>query len=241
MGMDLSTTDPWKQGVEIRSYKIYDSGIIKIYSGEKGHEYRKLNFGEDFLTDFEVDTLTTIQFDDTKTLPSYVEMMLNPRLRGHTLQRNTDGHGSLIDVLEPVSKDRMIITAKDRFGSLLRPRNSFQGAMMSGNELRTSSDRMLNIDDFSVQYHAAPFVDNTAPELVVDSSNFINNVVVFSDRTKSEFVTMFDAPMHDALLVMTGTFTDNYVTDVQKSGACGNTYDNTPAGTDSIAFGGMLY
>ena len=44
MGMDLSTTDPWKQGVEIRSYKIYDSGIIKIYSGEKGHEYRKLNF-----------------------------------------------------------------------------------------------------------------------------------------------------------------------------------------------------
>lgn len=241
MGMDLSLTDPWKQGVEIRSYKAYDAGIIKIYSGEKGHEYKKLNFGEDFLTDFEVDTLDSIAFDDTDILPSYVEMMLNPRLRSHVLQKNVDGNGSLVDVLEPVSKDRNIVTAKDKFNSLLRPRNSFQAAMMSGNELRGISDRTLNIDDFSVQFHTAPFVDETAPELVVDASNIINNVVVFSDRQNNQFITRYDTLVYNALLVMTGSSTENYITDRQKSGACGNTFDNAPMGTDSIAFGGMLY
>lgn len=234
---DLSSSDAWKQGVEIRSFKVYDAGVVKIYSGEPGHAYRRLNFGRDFLTDV-VDE--PWEFNDTDVLPTLAELLYS-RTITRRLVTNVEGNGSLIDVLEPISKTRTIVTTLDRFGVPLKPRNGFHSALMSGNETGNMSELTLSVDDFSVVFHASPHVDNTPQDRVFDDSFVINNVIPFSDRSKVVVSHTMPTQMVAATMFMTGSSSDYYISDRQRSGNCGNTYENTPMGTDSIAFGGMMY
>ncbi len=83
----------------------------------------------------------------------------------------------------------------------------------------------------SVQPLNGFFIFDTSHRRPFDDTRYIRNTLPSSS---------YDSTLNAALSLMSGS-TDNYVSFKQKSGVAGAYYDNTPAGTDSIAFGGMTY
>lgn len=251
--IDTSAIDGYRQGVELTQIKYFDAGLAKIHAGEPGHVLRKNGFGmsRNFQTmpQFqELDYFNPVAFLRAQQLddPSLLNITF-PIITGDNEQIENyvfDG------VIEPFPIREVV-----SFFSIEAPFTSrtIKGALMQGNEDTThASDRILTVDYFEPEKHQVPYLDLV--DLIGPSGSSpqpLNGFFVFDKSTNRPFVdatyprnvsisTTYASDFAEVLSLMSGS-TDNYVSFKQKSSAAGSYYDNTPAGTDSIAFGGMTY
>lgn len=191
------------------------------------------------------------RFDPVEYLEAqYVAYTMGRSLLWKTVLDDSDSlETSLLDgILEPFA-----IRILPSFWSHSTPNDvrSLKGALMDGNEdAATASDQVETIYVYDVNIEQTPFVDKV---LEVDGTILMNSNFRTSRSDLKAFVDVRlvgnttsslgkRTPTMSAFMShMTGS-TDNYISYRQRSAACGFTYDtNVEVGTDSIAFGGMVY
>lgn len=233
--IDTFQIDGWRQGVEIRQQKHFDAGTVKIHAGEKGHVLKEASIGKNAVDDLSHDNV----YVDIRTYQDVKEFIKDGQ-RTHVIIKNIDGNGSIMGVLEPISKKRKLVTAVDSDGILLKQSNVVYGTYGNGNEnAKHANDQVVSVHVFDLSKHVIAYHDRKTPELFIDPRSNTNNVVVYSDIINQD--SNNNVAMNNAMRLMSGS-TDNYVTSKEVSGACGFYYDNNVSvGTDSIAFGGMTY
>lgn len=249
-GIDTSAYDHLLQGVSVNKSKKQVKGVLpKIGAGTEDHQIAQFNFGQP--KDFEENT----QFDDTQQKVDPQKYLEDPT----QFDPNTVGENFSLDgAIEP-------LTIRDvaSFESIESPftAHSVKGALMHGNE------DIVHRTDVMQQFIPLPRIAPTAVEPYEDSDDhfgveltgsvslpgFLTDIVrvthAFDDsriHTASlvENGDSFDEngnllSINAAILAMTGTVEDDMRPIDHKSAAAGFTYDNNPAGTDSLAFGGL--
>lgn len=252
--IDTTAVNPYRQGVEITRLKYFDAGLVKIHAGEPGHVLRKNRFGMDknFRTDptfQELDYFNPVTFLRAQELgsPLFDKIFTFPIITGD----NDQSENFVLDgIIEPFP-----IREVASFFSIEAPFQSrtVKAALMGGNsDTTTASDQVLTVDYFEPEKQQIAYLDLV--DLIGPSGSApqpLNGFFEFNKSTRRPFddarlprnipiSTTYDSTMIAALSVLNGS-TDNYVSFKQKSNAAGSYYDNTPAGTDSIAFGGMTH
>lgn len=247
--IDTRTIDAYAQGVEITSQRRYDAGMVKIWSGEPGHQTRKSRFGMDssrvFTTQFaDSDYFKPVKFIEAQASasPLWSSVITLPIIIGDNLNENDDFNG----VIEPLSIRKVVnFTSTD----LPFESHAVRGLFGNGNcDIRGGSSQVVSMLEFNEFDKDSGFLDLV--ELIGDTpmngffSDALAHIAPFKDeRLVRNMSASYYVPsdMVAALSLMTGS-TNNYVQSGFKSAACGRDYDNTTVvGTDSIAFGGMTY
>ena len=249
--INTSLIDAFRQGVEITQQKHFDAGVVKIHAGEPGHILRKNYFGEDrnfrsgsWFQDrdyFSPETYIRVQVD----LPHLAEAITFPIITSDNDQlENFVMNG----VIEPFT-----IRARASFFSMDIPFESHEvkGCIMAGNTDPTlNSDQVLSVDYFdplAEQIFYLDMVDMFSGSTVPLAGMFETrklSILPFEDKRfvrNANPSTNYDPVMSGALSLMTGS-TDSYISFKQRSQTSGFVYEsNTSVGTDSIAFGGMVF
>lgn len=252
----ISTTliDGYRQGVEMTQMKHFDAGLVKIHAGEPGHVLRKNRFGMDrnFRNDpvfEELDYFSAVTFlrAQEAASPLVLDVITFPIITGD----NDQIENFIFDgIIEPLT-----IRAEASFFGIETPfyAHSVKGGVMGGNLDQTwSSDQVLSIDYFEPDKKQVPFLDlvemiSISGSLSLATRGYFNNIKStrrpFDDSRyprNTTLSTTYVSEMDAALSLMSGS-SDNYVSFKQRAAPCGWTFDNTPAGIDSIAFGGQTY
>lgn len=265
--IDISTSDAFKQGVEINSQRSYDAGWVKIYSGEPGHILRQANFG----THNRSFSPGGVPFADKSLLsPTLIINAAPIRLDNNAdalLETIVVGDNDFINVnsldgvIEPFT-----IRAKAESSNLEFPRSAHDifGSVMCGNyDFMQASDLIMTVDEFEPRLSSAAFDDsNAANDINLFNGKATLNATITQQSTRPPFfdvnrlegdMLFFDyvaastinsldsGSIIVALEAMSGS-SDNYVTSIKRAATSGYVYDfcGTP-GTDSLAFGGMAY
>ena len=246
--------DGYRQGVELTQIKYFDAGLAKIHAGEPGHVLRRNRFGMDknFRTDPRFEELD--YFDPVKFLeaqeqaePLLLNIITFPIITGDNDQIENYVFDGVIEPL-PIREVASFFSIEVPFQS-----RTVRASLMGGNEDSThASDRVLTVDYYEPEKEQIPYLDLI--DLIGPSGSApqpLNGFFVFDKSTNRPFddsryprnvpiATTYSSNFAEALSIMTGS-TDNYVSFKQKSATSGFFYDNTPVGTDSLAFGGMTY
>lgn len=248
--IDTSALDPYRQGVEITQQKHFDAAIVKIHAGEPGHMIPRTSFAMDRtmilsnVTYKDLDYFNPEQFirrQDSETDISH--SFTFPIVIGDNY--TIDG-APLDGIIEPFT-----IRARAAFYSIEAPFESHEpkGALMAGNcDQRNASDVVASVYKKSTSDQFIEYLDmaDTFHGAIPTSGYFTweqAKIEPFIDariiRNASSSVG-YDSSMTQALNVMTGSTTDNYVPNGFVSATSGWDYGADP-GTDSIAFGGMTH
>lgn len=248
--IDTREIDPYTQGVELTSQRRYDAGVVKIWSGEPGHQLRKNRFGMDrnivagttFADSDYFNPQTYLQLQVSRS-PLWSSIITFPILVEDTDQSENDNFNG---VIEPLS-----IRKVANFSSIDVPfeAHAVRGAYGNGNiDALGTTDQVVTIFEIREREREVGFLDlvdamgNTPLNgyfdgTLVRMSPFVDQRLV---RNTSASIYM-SSDIVGYLSHMTGS-TDNYIRPGYKSATCGRDYDNiTDIGTDSLAFGGMTY
>jgi len=250
--IDTSKFDGYRQGVEMTKFSHFVDGMmVKIHAGEVGHIIRKCNFGSDYdmsnYVDYYVDNKS--KFNPITYINSQQEIILEVRERNYQVIDNDITYNYAFDgAIEPLT-----IRAKSTFSSIDFPFESHdvRGDVMSGNpNYKRASDQVCTVYEFESIPDFVPFLDLievTKTGLPI-AGYFINETTKlkpYDDIVISKTITgltgSYEIDMKTALNSMSGS-TENYLSNKQRSATTGWDYDNNVmVGTDSIAFGGMIY
>jgi hypothetical protein len=249
-GIETLKIDGYRQGVEITQLRHWDAGIVKIHAGEPGHILRKNRFGMDRNPIIpnswcqDLDNFNPVRFIQVQEEKSYLfgGVFTFPIV----VDYNDRGIDNVHDgIIEPLT-----IRSVAGFYSLETPfiAHDTKGDMMAGTSRSSiyGSSQILQIDEFDTRHTTVGFLDLVSRyESYFNTNenklNPFNDVDVYP-QTKSYKMGVWDEDMLLAILSMTGSSTDNYISTKQRSSTAGWDYDfNTVIGTDSIAFGGMTY
>ena len=147
-------------------------------------------------------------------------------------------------VLEPLSiRARAIYLTSDALGDI----HSCNGSVGTGNiDSEKKSDTLVSIDKLISTF--VPFDDAKVQRqrsIMKTVGYFTNDDTIkpfVDDRLLLNFGTdnSLETDMIEAVSLMTGS-TENYINPGEYSMSTGFTYENCPAGTDSLVFGGMGY
>jgi hypothetical protein len=229
---NLSSSYPFVQGVEITKQSQYTKGVFKIWSGDSQHELRPAVFGQERMFTGDTGFVESDRFS--------AEALVRNAARSFT----SDDDGpiesySANGIIEPLTIRRAV-----KLSTVPNDEpHSVKAAFMAGTvDVHGSSVAILSIDISAIPEEVSGFVDGT----LADVGAFGSRVVLapFSDTRLVRSVPVVDSEPVDmvaALSEMTGSSTDDHVRHNQRSAPCGWYYDNTRAGTDSLAFGGMTY
>lgn len=238
--IQTSDIDAFRQGVEITHQKHFDAGFVKIHAGNPGHENSITGYGMDknfnpepFFE--EKDLFDPVNFLRAQEYDSFLfyDIITFPIITGDNDQmENYLANG----IIEPFPIREIV----SFFGiDAPYPARGVRGHYMSGNDNdgRSGSDHVVTIHEHK-NAETIPFLD--MPDL------FINENVKLEPYEDKRYVLNFkeslpDADIQAAVSLMTGS-TDNYISIKNKSATCGWDFtNNVSIGTDSIAFGGMVY
>ena len=242
--------DGYRQGVEITDIKHFDAGLYKIHAGEPGHIIRQSSFGmnDSFLTssmyddnignliprDFVLMNRNTIGQSYAITLPI---VNLNETTRNYFLN---DGVIDIFAVRDNNSLSLFNFKAPYTIQSI-------RGTYGNGNtDHRFATDQVVIIDErkTKVSYEFNDRIEMFASMSMLPSLSYTtSSVKPFNDSRLIHGITgsaYWTTDMITALSPLTGS-TDTYISTKDISSTCGWTYDGQWPGTDSIAFGGMLY
>lgn len=249
-----SSVDIYRQGVEISDQKKWTNGIAKITAGTPGHLYDGYRYGisEISIIDpdkfYEIEVFDPIKFVETGGDP---DLFIYPII---TSDSNQLENYVLNGIIEPFPIRPVISNFSINFP--FEP-HSFRGDFNNGNlNHRFATDEVLSVDYYEpTKQNVQMFLDavdyvtlgsgsnaggNFAEYLLLDE----NNVTYFEDVVPPRGYINSASYPDDLLNVIYsmppgGT---TYVTNKQRSATCGFVYDDVATqGTDSIAFGGMLY
>lgn len=248
--LSSSVLDSYREGIEITETKHWAAGIVKIYSGEPGHFVSRTFFGDG---SDDVSALGEYTFSDMTNFDA-VSYILGSHTNTQYLV--TDKHSfSTNGVVEPLT-----IREDVSFSSIYWPEipHKLRGDLGTGNlSSKRKSDFVLSVDYFEpTRKNLESFLD--AVDLIGMENNNIsivigptigyfdtneNTVYPFEDRQLprgEEINASYTTDLIDVLndMPLAGT---TYIQRKEKSSCVGFVYDNTPNGTDSIAYGGLSH
>lgn len=244
--MGTSLIDPFRQGVEIQTWKHWTQGLVKIHAGEPGHIVRPENYG------LRNTSLIDRVFEDK----SGFDPQLFLSASGFTHQTTY-----LFDSIPPVQLDRPaairllfdgvldvldIRNVKSCFNSdIPTEARGVRGAVMAGNlDEESRSDVVTSF--------IAPVLSSSMIGFKDDPSIFSNrwpnnrrvrdvaSVTTFIDR--STFRDEDEAPSDTQIATVLGAASGSgdFIPAGYRASTAGWVYDDG-VGTDSIAFGGLTY
>lgn len=229
---NLSSSYPFVQGVEITKQSQYTRGVFKIWSGDPLHELRQAVFGQERTFTGDMGFVESDRFS--------AEALVRDDARSFTSDDDGPIEGySANGIIEPLTIRRAVRLST----SPNDESHSVKAAFMAGTvDAHGSSVSIMSVDVFAVPSEVSGFIDGT----LADAGTLGSRVALtpFSDARlvrSIPAVSTEPADMVAALSEMTGSSTDDHVRHNQRSAPCGWYYDNTRAGTDSLAFGGMTY
>jgi len=248
----ISTTeiDAYRQGVELTQQKHYDAGICKIHAGTPGHVLLKNQFGMDknFMQNpsFEeldyFDPVFYIRAQHSES-PLLFDVITFPIITGDNDQLENYYFNGIIEPF-PIREVASFFSTEVPFAA-----RSIRGSFISGNEdITRASEQILTVDVFEPTNEQVNYLDLV--DMIggtIPMNGFFrydkSSLTPFTDARyirNEQIATTYSSELNSALSVMTGS-TDNYINFKQKSSTSGWVYNNTPIGTDSLAFGGMTY
>lgn len=250
-----SSVDIYRQGVEIRNQKQWTAGVFKITAGTPGHLYDSYRYGISDISIIDPDVYHEIEvFDPIK----FVETGGDPALFTYPIitgDFNQLENFVLNGIIEPFPIRPVISNFSINFP--FEP-HAFRGDYSNGNiNHRFASDEILSVDYFEpTRRNAQTFLD--AVDYVSVSENSVTNgtyigylmldentITAFKDSVPPQETINISSYTEDLLNVIYSMSASlggtSYVTKKQKSATCGFVYNNADQGTDSIAYGGLLY
>lgn len=259
--IDVSSVDGFRQGVEITLMKHFDAGYVKISSGEQGHVFVQNSFGFDTRISYtknydDADNLDPVTIIKTSSFssPTYRKLLnygvINLPITNYSTTYNKN---SLLNgVLEFLK-----IGARSTYTNIEFPfeSNNIKSAVMQGNlDVRLASDKISTIYVKNTTRKTA-FRDYEVSELSKNQPKLPGDIIYFSQNAKivpyDDSIYNFrsflnknsDGSIQKNLGLLSGSSSENYINLLANETAAtsGFVYDNTPEGTDSIAFGGMTY
>lgn len=256
-----SSLDYYKNGIEIREDKHWTAGLSKITAGTPGHLLENYAFGVSDSSIIDPDKYIEIDVFDPV---NFVEVG-DPNLFTYpiiTSDANQTENYILNGIIEPFPIRPVISNFSINFP--FEP-HSYSGQFGNGNTARNrdvSSDQVMSVDYYT------PKVKNRSVYLdaveTIMLSNSDSTVTASVGASNGYIMTDFNAlqPFEDVIHLIDefpsgsrssgqGLFSllerrqpngeETYVSKKQKSATAGFVYDNAEAGTDSIAYGGLLY
>lgn len=246
--------DERRTGAEISTFHHWAAGQVKISAGTPGHIVRPVCFGVEAVSSVDADKYFELAvFNPVEFLTTPAAEFTYPIAVSET---NITPNYELNGVLEPLS-----IRSVASFFSIDVPREAraIRGSYDGGNEDHTgATDQVVNVDyaDKRSQQTSTFFLEAGTSLSVLSGSRMVgahipyfnlnvNNYRPFEDAIRPRGLSpsaTYVPEMIDVLMLMSSSRTDTYIAENQRSATTGFVYDNTnPQGTDSIAFGGMLY
>lgn len=251
-GVDTSSIDGFRQGVEITHSKFYGTGIVKIHAGNPGHVMFRSTYGDSRFLEpsrraawfSDLDKFDSKHFVEAQEHVSYLEsdMFSFPLIvdnRERWVDSTYDG------VIEPLD-----IRSAAGLYSIDVPfiAHSIKGELMKGTVGATQGAADIDqVLDVGMTTHPIAYLD-----LVDKYHEYFTwwpkpSVSPFNDSNKTPTVEEYnargsaDAGILLALTPMSGT-RDSYQLKNRRSTTSGWDYDTGMVhGTDSIAYGGMTY
>jgi hypothetical protein len=253
--MDTREIDAYRQGVELTCPRHYCAGTIKIFSGDPNHQPKRIvAYGtnvsrritserETFFNEYKTDNVDTID----------VIGLIQPSMIGTF---NQPEQYSLDGVLQPLG----VIPFCAYPTNVQYDPHACRGGFMAGNEDNwRASEQLLTVSEFNdektfnisfndeIEYFGVgSFKLQTAHSLLGPASLLLPFYDVDrygGERLHNEFMSGSALASNEhaidrALIAMTGSSSENYVSPTKVSACSGFVYDCV-AGTDSIAFGGL--
>lgn len=254
-----SSLDSYRNGVEITQEKHWTSGLVKISAGTPGHLYHSTLFGipitsiisKDIF--FEIDTFNPISYIDSGGDPT---LFTYPIITSDVNQiENTILNG----IIEPFPIRPIISNFSINFP--FEPQGT-RGSLQSGNENeRFSTDRVVNLDVFHPNsQNKTWYLDATFQAQINTGSASVGSLGSFGEslgysNLNENFILPFIDFVPPRGIPVTSSYGNDlievvklmppggttYIENDKKSFTCGFVYDGAYQGTDSIAYGGLLY
>lgn len=260
--IDTRAADGWRQGVELTQQRHYDAGLVKIWSGEVGHLLSKQTFGmgpnfDEDVVFTELDYFDAVSFIKAQTIftsssgtSTFILTQTFPIVTSDSDERE---NFALDGIIEPFS-----IRPRIGFFSMDVPFESHEvkGAVLGGNQNQMGAgDQVTSLYEFQKTSKIIPYLDMVDMNGNVPLPGFFINDIIglnpFSDRDMmiGDAISLDSRlqPLMTDLLIQEEVYGlnpahDNYVPASSISATSGFVYDSVAGiGTDSIAFGGMVY
>lgn len=248
-----SSIDIYRQGTEIKNQRQWTAGTVKISAGTPGHLYQSNRYGISDLSLVDPDTYYEIEvFDPIK----FVETGGDPELFTYpiiTADYNQLENYILNGIIEPFPIRSVISNFSINFP--FEP-HSFRGDFGNGNmNHKFASDQVFSVDYFEPQREnkqnfldAVDYVSfgsgSTSVGTYIGYLNLDENFVsAFEDVVPSRGYINSASYPNDLLNVVYSMLPGGttYITNKERSATCGFVYGDATQGTDSIAYGGLLY
>lgn len=203
--------DSYRQGVELKLTKHYDSGLVKIHAGEPQHVIRQNAVG---LSRFQTDKF----YDYDKYNPATF-------INTHYIEEVNDNESYVADgALEP-----FVIRKKTSNDD-----RSVKGMLQNGNEAAGSSDLIVHVYERS-NNTVVLFKDFQEITTSKTKTNPFADIRLIRNNPSN----IQENDVINALSLMSGS-TEGYISYDKRSSVSGFVYDSVQ-GTDSVAFGGMTF
>lgn len=257
--IDTSSVDKFRQGVEITQQKHWADGIVKIHAGETDHILRRNTFGQDAPQINDEPTLGTSWYKDIDYFDpvKYVQAQefgaydYITNLTFPIVTSDVDQNENYIfnGVIEPLAI-RSVASFFSIYGGGYEA-SSVKGMVMAGNsDMRLRAELVVHVRKNETSYNTTPFLDMIDMiGITPTAAHFDDSIPVISpfddtggtrETTMAQILSKNASDMQIAINNLKFD-TDNYVPTKSVSSTSGFVFDNTPAGTDSLAFGGMTY
>jgi len=216
--------DAYRQGIELTTQKHCTAGFVKIYSGEPGHSLLKSNFGWD--DDFSND----VQYHDPLNLSEI----------------DYDKGFTMNGAIEPLTI-RNVASFKINIHDVV---NSIKGMVQSGNERLQVSETIDESRDTLETIEFVPYLDSYVSNYF-ENTNGTSNFGIDARESLNAFTSSMKSFNDVPELAIDNVYNDTTLTSyvALSSSSLSRTrynvasyvFNDSPQGTDSIAFGGMRY
>lgn len=252
-----ASIDAYKHGIEILQEKQWAAGLVKISAGTPGHLFDSMRYGlpkldiipsDEFV---EIETFNPIKFVETG---GDYKLFTYPIV---TSDRNLAENLILDGVIEPFPIRPVI--SNFSLNVPFEPRAT-RGTFESGNQNKLfSSDQIVSFDYIQPpKGNRTAFLEASVPVMEVITTgtasllvgsridyfnldeNYIDSFVDYVPPRGHTPSSTYSSDMLNLINKMPSRET-TYLSEKQVSFSCGFTYDNNELGTDSIAYGGLLY
>lgn len=258
-----SSVDVYRSGVNVLNSKQWNSGIVKILAGTPGHIVDPLCLGVNKISILSEDTFVEIepfkaqlyvgiQANESAIFPE--DVFTFPII---TSDVNQLENYTLNGIIEPIPIRSVV--SNFSINVPFEPQG-VRGGVGNGNiDHRLSSDQVLSVDYYEPgRPNENAFLDAGETLDIRDANGNIivpgvtigyfylnpNSLSPFADEVPPRDSPVNSTYTNDliAAIYNLSSSTSTYITRKQRSAGAGFTYDSSyPAGTDSIAFGGMGY
>lgn len=239
--------DFFRNGIELQNLKQWASGYVKISAGTPGHiidnpsAFGTLRDNSNVEENWykELDYFNPLLFIASSSLSQMTSKFTYPVMITDAEETDKNGYNG---VIEPFTI-RDVVTMNSITG-IQEPR-SVKGSFGNGNQRSPweGSEDIVTIREYTTRNEAIPYIDQFDFETGYhskDDKSLLPYIDIFYPRDHVD-ESSYDEDLLTVVRRMSSIGT-TYIREKEQSQACGFVYDNAGlTGTDSVAFGGLLY